>query len=78
MDEREILNAIGDLIATERSVRLRLRSGEVDESPARADLAALGSLLDQCWDLLRQRQARAGYARDPDAAAPDRCGSHST
>jgi hypothetical protein len=58
MDEREILNAIADMIATERSVRSQLRDGEVDESSARAELDSLGSFLDQCWDLLRQRRAR--------------------
>jgi len=59
VDERDILNAISDMIATEHSVRHQLRNGEVDESSVRDELASLQTFLDQCWDLLRQWQARA-------------------
>lgn len=68
MDERDILNALSDMIATEQSVREQLLSGEVDESSARADLASLGTWLDQCWDLLRQRRSPAGSGQHPDTA----------
>ena len=64
MDDRDILNAISDMIATEHSVRLQLDRGEVAESPAREDLASLETCLDQCWDLLHRRRARAEFDRN--------------
>ncbi|HEX8934083.1 MAG TPA: DUF2630 family protein, partial [Pseudonocardiaceae bacterium] len=32
----------------------------------RAQLTSLEQQLDQCWDLLRQRRARAAAGQDPD------------
>ena len=34
----------------------------------RARRRRLEEQLDQCWDLLRQRQARREFAQDPDSA----------
>lgn len=68
MDDREILNAVSDMIAAEHAVRLDLQSGAVDEMTARATLSSLEASLDQCWDLLRQRRARVEFRQDPDAA----------
>lgn len=61
MDNQSILGQINALVAEEHELRgsgdkQRLR--EVEEQ------------LDQCWDLLRQRQARAEFGDSPDDAKP--------
>lgn len=52
MNDEEILHRIRSLVEEEHSIR---ESAPVD--PRR--LARLEETLDQCWDLLRQRRARA-------------------
>jgi Protein of unknown function (DUF2630) len=68
MDERSILSHIHDLVAEERELRQRhVGEGGLGE----ADQTRLRSLeedLDQCWDLLRQRRAKAEFGADPDSA----------
>ncbi|MEU6974676.1 MULTISPECIES: DUF2630 family protein [unclassified Streptomyces] len=66
MDNDEILENIGTLVEEERALRLRT-GGLLDEERSR--LAELELRLDQCWDLLRQRRAKAEYGEDPDTAA---------
>jgi hypothetical protein len=42
-----------------------------NESPTKADAAKLKKIqveLDQCWDLLRQRQAKRSAGQDPNQA----------
>ncbi len=53
MDDHDILAKVSRLVDEEHE----LRAGEVDDE-ARHRLAQLEEQLDQCWDLLRQRQAR--------------------
>ncbi|MEU6927864.1 DUF2630 family protein [Streptomyces sp. NPDC046385] len=66
MENDEILENIGSLVEEERALRVRT-GGLLDEERAR--LAELEVQLDQCWDLLRQRRAKAEYGEDPDTAA---------
>ncbi|HWV78517.1 MAG TPA: DUF2630 family protein [Isoptericola sp.] len=40
----------------------------MDASTEHAELAATETRLDQCWDLLRQRQAAREFGGDPDQA----------
>ncbi|MEV6330279.1 DUF2630 family protein [Streptomyces sp. NPDC051909] len=66
MENDEILENIGSLVEEERSLRQRV-GGLRDEERAR--LIELEVQLDQCWDLLRQRRAKAEFGEDPDTAA---------
>lgn len=63
MEDQSILERINALVAEEHE----LRSGDVHPDRA-ARLRDLEQQLDQCWDLLRQRQARAEFGEDPDGA----------
>ena len=54
---------ISELVAAEH----RLREGPMDDR-ARDELAELETRLDQIWDVLRQRDARASAGADPGAA----------
>ncbi|MFD6133776.1 DUF2630 family protein [Isoptericola sp. NPDC056618] len=64
----DIQKTISDLIARERDLRERLGKGEIDASTEHEELAATETRLDQCWDLLRQRQAAREFGGDPDQA----------
>jgi hypothetical protein len=68
MDDKDVLGRIDDLIAEEH--RLRSRSmGATGLSDAERDrLRELEVRLDQCWDLLRQRRAKAEFGEDPNTA----------
>ncbi|MFE0699336.1 DUF2630 family protein [Streptomyces sp. NPDC058872] len=66
MDNEEILDDIGALVEEERALRQRT-GGLLPEERTR--LAELEVRLDQCWDLLRQRRAKAEFGEDPDTAA---------
>ncbi|WP_086838301.1 DUF2630 family protein [Amycolatopsis kentuckyensis] len=68
MADGEILGRIDELIAEEhelrsRSVGVGLSGGDKDR------LTAVEQQLDQCWDLLRQRRAKAEFHENPDEAA---------
>jgi Protein of unknown function (DUF2630) len=63
MDDHDILAKVSRLVDEER----QLRSGEVDDD-ARARLARLEEQLDQCWDLLRQRQAKREFGAPVETA----------
>ncbi|MFD3532850.1 DUF2630 family protein [Streptomyces sp. NPDC058664] len=65
MDNEEILDDIGALVEEERALRQRT-GGLLPEELTR--LAELEVRLDQCWDLLRQRRAKAEFGEDPDTA----------
>ena len=58
------------LIAHEHSLRERLARGEISVDDEHAQLRAAERQLDRLWDLLRQRQARSEFGRDPDEASP--------
>lgn len=63
MDEKSLLNRIGELVDEEHRLRARLRAGEISASEEQARLRELESSLDQHWDLLRRQRA----ARDAGA-----------
>ncbi|GGT69157.1 MULTISPECIES: DUF2630 family protein [Streptomyces] len=64
-DDEQILENIGALVEEERALRQRT-GGLLPEERSR--LAELEVQLDQCWDLLRQRRAKAEFGEDPDTA----------
>ena len=70
MDDREILERIGDLIQTEHALRARLAAGQLSTDEEHAALKSAEDALDQCWDLLRQRRARREFGGDEGLAAP--------
>jgi len=63
-----IRDRIKELVGQERELRARLGRREITAEEEHARLAAIESELDQCWDLLRQREARREYGEDPDDA----------
>jgi hypothetical protein len=65
MDDAQIHETITRLVDEEH----RLRAGT--HAPEHADrLRKLEESLDQCWDLLRRRQALRESGADPDEARP--------
>jgi Protein of unknown function (DUF2630) len=67
MDDKQVLDRIGDLVDEEHALeRQALGQGLDDDQQAR--LHEVEVQLDQCWDLLRQRRARRDAGQDPDAA----------
>ncbi|HEV7830538.1 MAG TPA: DUF2630 family protein [Pseudonocardiaceae bacterium] len=66
VDERDVLGRIGELVDAEHKLRERLARGELRSDEEQAQLTSLEQQLDQCWDLLRQRRARAAAGQDPD------------
>lgn len=68
MQEKDLVAEIGRLAEEEhRLERAHTGDGLSDEEAER--LRALETALDQCWDLLRQRRARAEFGLDPDDVA---------
>ncbi|MFE3546075.1 DUF2630 family protein [Nocardia sp. NPDC059177] len=66
MTEQDILARIKQLVADEHELRAKATSGEIDPVAERRQLAQLEVMLDQAWDLLRQRRARAGADESPE------------
>ncbi|WP_431966547.1 DUF2630 family protein [Actinacidiphila sp. bgisy160] len=66
--EKAILERISAMVSDERTLRELLSEGRVDSDTERARLDALERELDQCWDLLRQRRAKAEAGGDPGEA----------
>jgi hypothetical protein len=67
MNDRDVLNRIGELVSKEHALLERREAGQM----AADDHAALDELqakLDQFWDLLRQRRALREYGEDPNEA----------
>jgi hypothetical protein len=66
MDDESIHETITKLVEQEH--HLRAQSDHTDDQ--RAELARLEVSLDQCWDLLRQRDALRAAGANPDKAGP--------
>ncbi len=64
MEDHTILEHVDELVAEEH----QLRSASPVSDVQRGRLQEIEQQLDQCWDLLRQRKARAEAGRDPDLA----------
>jgi hypothetical protein len=64
----DVLSNIQSLAHEEHELRER-ESHDSFSDKDRERLQWLEERLDQCWDLLRQRKARAGAGLDPDEAS---------
>jgi hypothetical protein len=62
MDDAALLAHINELVTEEQTLQEK-----PDHDVAR--LRELEVMLDQCWDLLRQRRARREFGLDPDEAS---------
>lgn len=60
---------ISALVNEEKQLRTQREAGEVDAGEELARLKEIEVQLDQCWDLLRQREALRSSGGDPDSAA---------
>ena len=60
---------ISALVSEEKRLREQLQAGEIKPDEEHARLRDLEVQLDQCWDLLRQRDALRSSGGDPDQAA---------
>jgi len=60
---------ISALVNEEKRLRSQREAGAIDPDEERARLHDIEVQLDQCWDLLRQREALRNAGGDPDAAA---------
>ncbi|PXY17112.1 DUF2630 domain-containing protein [Prauserella sp. PE36] len=69
MADEDTIARIDALIAEERELRSHATGNGLDDAGKRR-LRELEQQLDQCWDLLRQRRARAEFGDDPDEAQP--------
>jgi Rad3-related DNA helicase len=65
VDERDVLGRIRELVEAEHQLRERVGRGELSSDDEHTQLTSLEQQLDQCWDLLRQRRARAAAGQDP-------------
>ena len=60
---------ISALVAEEKRLRELREAGEIEAGEEVARLRDIEVQLDQCWDLLRQRDALRTSGGDPDQAA---------
>ena len=60
---------ISALVAEERRLREQLQAREIEPDEEQARLRDIEIQLDQCWDLLRHREALRNSGGDPDSAA---------
>lgn len=68
MTDGSIRQRISDLVHEEHTLRDRLSAHDISPAEEQARLREVEVELDQCWDLLRQRQAKREFGEDPDAA----------
>jgi hypothetical protein len=71
MSDESIAERIENLVAEEHDLRRREQSDSQNVEALEADQRRLDEVqveLDRCWDLLRQRRARAEHGQDPDEA----------
>jgi hypothetical protein len=67
-EDGDIRHHISELVETERSLRAQLSSGEITAAEEHERLRRVENELDQCWDLLRQRDALRSAGSDPSRA----------
>ena len=67
--DREIHEQISSLVTEEHELRESLAAGDITPGEEHERLRQVETQLDQCWDLLRQRQARRDAGQDPEGAA---------
>ncbi|HVB06836.1 MAG TPA: DUF2630 family protein [Acidimicrobiales bacterium] len=66
MDDHDVVQHITELVAEEHELRSHATGHRLGDEE-RERIAALEVQLDQCWDLLRRRQAREEFGQDPNA-----------
>lgn len=69
MNDDAVMERIRELVDHEHRLRDRLYRDRGDDPQERGELRRTEELLDQCWDLLRQRRAKEESGTDPDAAS---------
>jgi hypothetical protein len=69
MEDGEVLKHIERLVGEEDALYARAAEGAGMDAEQSRRLRDVQVHLDQCWDLLRQRQARREYGLDPDEAS---------
>jgi predicted nuclease with TOPRIM domain len=69
-EDLDIRHRINDLVREERSLRDQLAAGEISADAEHERLRRVEVELDQCWDLLRQRDALRAAGGDPGQAQP--------
>jgi hypothetical protein len=69
MDDRQILDEIKRIVDREHQLRDELAQGQIDSEIERHELSRLDTVLDECWDLLRQREARRDAGQDENDVA---------
>jgi hypothetical protein len=62
MDDQAILDQLRTLADEEHAIRQEGPDGDPER------LRDIEVMLDQCWDLLRQRRAKREFGQDPDDA----------
>lgn len=67
MDDDNVIERINQLADEEHGLFERESDGRASDAD-RERLRELEIMLDQCWDLLHQRRARASAGLDPDGA----------
>ena len=68
MSDLDIHGRIDALVAEEQQLRQLLADGAGTSEDELSRVKAIEVALDQCWDLLRQRQALRDAGRNPDKA----------
>ena len=68
-EDVDIRHHITELVSTERDLREQLAAGQISTGEEHERLRKVETELDQCWDLLRQRQALRDSGGDPSRAA---------
>jgi hypothetical protein len=69
MEDVDILQHIERLVGEEDALYAHAADGHRMDEEQQRRLGEVQVHLDQCWDLLRQRQARREFGEDPDEAA---------
>jgi hypothetical protein len=68
LNDADLRSRIEAMVAEEREL-LEAGEGKGPDDQRHARLGELKVELDQCWDLLRQREAREEFGLDPDVAS---------
>lgn len=69
MTEHDLFERIEQLVHREQELRTRAVGDGISDDD-RQELRTVEERLDQCWDLLRRRRAKAEFGEDPDDEGP--------
>jgi hypothetical protein len=67
MNDRNLLDHINQYAREEHELFEREAHGKISDADSQR-LKHLQTMLDQCWDLLRQRRAKREFGQDPNDA----------